>query len=853
MTATNTETNQEPKNPSVLRRVLKVFLGITVVFVLLFAGAATYLYTHQEHIKEVITSNLNAQLNTEVSVGKIEIDFFQKFPEVSIKFNNVTAKEALKKSEQSLFLFKNIFVRFSILDLLGEDYTIRKLSFDDGEANLRVTKQGEVNYIFWKESSEEQSSNEATIALENVEINNAKIRYIDQELNLRVILQVAHLKINGGYQKNTFTSQLKGAGVLEDLTLNDLDFADSLTFDTKGSLLNAQAKTEIDVQELVLQGIPLSGKGFFKDDVQQWNIVSENARLHQWLPIIPRVWRPKINPAQLGGDAKTTVQILLSKDTEDISANTTFSNASLQLDKINVFLKNASGNISFAYAHSGKKTSSSLQFRELKAETKTGNLALNLDVTNLISPQIFAKGSFNLKLEELLEITRPGLLESGSGIASGSFSYQQNFKNWDDLKANAFTSPKLEGKLNINDAAMRFLNSNIELSNISAELLMNNKDLRIERLFLREKESEFLLDGWLYDALYFGENRPRQKLSVRLQSSYLDLDRILEWQLPKKAKADSSYSTDRTKPFAFDFNLLLDVKKINLIEFNGFNVKGEIWNDGLKIKGKKLTIDALGGNMTGNFSWSTELDGYAFWTNGNLSQIDIHELFNGFKNFGQNWLLADNIYGTGTASLETSMKFANNLEFIPSSFKLITDITIKNGRLKGYLPLMSLSSIVDKSALNDVKFSTLQNQIAISNEVITIPQMEINSSALNLLLQGRHSFDQQIDYSIRLALKDVIGKKRKDKKTDLDNWIVEVETTDQPYIWVHVGCSIADPCLTLDRELLKQGVKKEWKQQGEDIKNIFKPDKNTTPKKDPTKGEVIFEWNEEEPDTTSGK
>jgi len=118
-------------------------------------------------------------------------------------------------------------------------------------------------------------------------------------------------------------------------------------------------------------------------------------------------------------------------------------------------------------------------------------------------------------------------------------------------------------------------------------------------------------------------------------------------------------------------------------------------------------------------------------------------------------------------------------------------------------------------------------------------------------LQGKHSFDQQIDYSVRLALKDVLNKKRKDKKTDLDEWIVEVESADQPYIWVHIGCTIDNPCLTLDRELIKKGVKKEWKQQGEDIRNIFKPEPaNAEPKKDPTKGEVLYEWNEEEPDTT---
>jgi hypothetical protein len=126
--------------------------------------------------------------------------------------------------------------------------------------------------------------------------------------------------------------------------------------------------------------------------------------------------------------------------------------------------------------------------------------------------------------------------------------------------------------------------------------------------------------------------------------------------------------------------------------------------------------------------------------------------------------------------------------------------------------------------------------------------MEIKSTALNFVLLGKHSFDQQIDYSIRLAVADLVKKKKK-KKTDLDDWIVEAETTDQPYIWVHVGCTVDNPCLSMDREMLKKDVKEEWKQQGEDIKNIFKPEDPKTKPKDPTKGELIFEWEEEEADT----
>jgi hypothetical protein len=38
--------------------------------------------------------------------------------------------------------------------------------------------------------------------------------------------------------------------------------------------------------------------------------------------------------------------------------------------------------------------------------------------------------------------------------------------------------------------------------------------------------------------------------------------------------------------------------------------------------------------------------------------------------------------------------------------------------------------------------------------------------------------------------------------------------------------------------MMKKGVKEEWKQQGEDIKNIFKPTPAAEKPKDPSKGEL---------------
>ncbi len=847
MSATE-ESSPKNKTTALVKRIAKIAFAVLAVFVVAIGIAFGYLYTHQSKIKQVITENLNQQLNTKVSVGEIEIDFFSKFPEVSIKFTNVRADEALPQSEQSLFLFTGIFVRFSIWDLLGEDYTVRKLSFDDGEVNLRVTPDGKVNYIFWKEA-DSASGTATSIDLDNIEINNAKLRYLDEAMDLRVIVYIKHLDVSGGYKNQIFTSELLGEGILADLTYEDYDLADSLDLKTSGTLATQGGTTKISIEKLLVQNVELNGTGEVRDNFQRWRIASQNTNLRQWLPIIPATWRPTIDPATLGGNADAVFDILLDGKTTEVVAKSTLKDASLTLAAHNILLQNAGGNFVFRYADSGKKSVTHLSVTNMQAKTRTGVVKLALEIDDLLAPNVAANIGFNVQLEELLTIARPGLLKEARGSVSGTMSYKQRFASWDDLQEQAFLAPQISGDLAMQHGEMTFMNSNIKLREISAEVQLRNKDLVIERLFLREGESEFLLDGWFYNALYFGINRPVPMLSIRLQSNFVDLNRIMAWSLPRKNEDESEYTTDRTAPPAFNYNVALDVKRFDLIRFTGQNLKGEIWNEGLKIKGKNLVLDALNGKVAGSFVWSTEADAYRFWTKGDLTRIDINQLFSSFENFGQEWLLADNIFGTGTASIETSMDFDLKMNMVPATFKLISNISIEKGRLKGYKPLMSLSSIVEKKALEDVSFDKLENQIAIANEVITIPQMEIKSSALNLLLLGRHSFDQQIDYSVRLALKDVINKKRKDKKTDLDAWIVEVETTDQPYIWVHIGCTIDNPCLSLDREILKKGVKEEWKQQGEDIRNIFKPDTRTEPKQDPTKGEVLFEWNEEEPDT----
>src|SRR5690606_15286816 len=144
--------------------------------------------------------------------------------------------------------------------------------------------------------------------------------------------------------------------------------------------------------------------------------------------------------------------------------------------------------------------------------------------------------------------------------------------------------------------------------------------------------------------------------------------------------------------------------------------------------------------------------------------IDIHKLFESFKNFGQDVIASDNIYGTANLSVQYISKMAPTLEIDISTIEMTSSLAIENGNLKNFDPLSALSDFASIEELKDVHFDRLENNISIRNSQIIIPKMNINSNVLDMGIEGNHGFDNTIDYSIRLKLSDVLFSNRKKKK-----------------------------------------------------------------------------------------
>ena len=132
-------------------------------------------------------------------------------------------------------------------------------------------------------------------------------------------------------------------------------------------------------------------------------------------------------------------------------------------------------------------------------------------------------------------------------------------------------------------------------------------------------------------------------------------------------------------------------------------------------------------------------------------------------------MLPQHIKGSLTGNINFSGTWDKNLQV--NDDKIITDakFELSKGELIDFKPLEGLSKFIALNELKHIYFSTIKNQIFIKNKVITIPQMDIASSALNLQLSGTHTFKNQYDYHIKLALSEILFRKARTNKEVNEN------------------------------------------------------------------------------------
>lgn len=812
-------------------------LSIVLTSAVLLSIAFAYLYTNQEKLRGAVVNQLNGYLDAEMNVGDIQLDFFTQFPNVSIRFSEVFCKEVFPHTSQdTLFYFKNVYFEFNLWSLVQSNYELRGITLDEGNVKLRVYRTGRDNYHFWK-ASEDTANSPLNINLQDVTLSRTQVYFNDMGADFETSIFTDKLELSGSLTDGRFMSKLKLSGQIDFLENENINYlpnrriAANLEFNTTGdSTLFKNGEVEID-------GMNMSANGWIANNHSEWTLAGSELSLSQFITMVPEQFIPDKSLVDAKGKFNLDMNLHIGDKTTLINANTRVEQGAINLKKSGLQLSGMSFNASFNNGSKGLLSDAFLEVKNIVANTRTGQLKGELSIRNFASPSVATKGEISIGFEEALTLAETDFWETAAGTLAGTFDIRKRYKSFAEIQETGLQSAALKGSMSLKGGQLSVRNSGLNMQDLSAAMEFRGADISLGSLMFKTGSSDFNAHGEIKNAIVFGES-PMPTFKLDLKSSNLVLEDIFAWELNHREE-----STDKGEPFRFDFNVNLNVERFAHRNFRAQNVSGNVYSLGRDIVGKKIQFEAVQGRFNSTFRWKPEGEVTQFSSSGVLTNVDIHELFEQFDNFGQASLTAENIYGKADMTYAMSIYFNADMEPVPASLETETDLRIREGRLVDYAPMNSLSHFAEMSELKDVQFATLENHVSISNQNIHFPGMTIKSNVVELWMEGDHSFENNIDYSLKLKLLDALGRRRKTNE-ELDEFIVE-SSREQPMIPVRIYGSLDNPSITLDRSLLSDGLQSEWKGQGQELRDLFEG------KEDPTESEpeYIFEWNEN-PDTT---
>lgn len=282
--------------------------------------------------------------------------------------------------------------------------------------------------------------------------------------------------------------------------------------------------------------------------------------------------------------------------------------------------------------------------------------------------------------------------------------------------------------------------------------------IRLEKLSGKIGKSIFTIDLDYY--LGKAKSTKRKSNHLGIQARHLDMDELIAYT-PEKKPISEIKPEDHEKVFNIydlpfsEMTFDLDILHLNYHKILIDNIKGKLrTTENHYIYLDNLNLDAAGGhfNINGYFNGSDRNKIY-FSPDIKVKNADLDKLFFKFENFGQDHLVSENIHGKLSGHLTGKVHMHADMVPIINDSEIHFDMDIMEGKLENYPPLTALSDFFKDKNLSMVMFDTLSNHIDITNGVLTIPRMTINTTLGFMEFSGKQELDGDMEYYVRVPLK----------------------------------------------------------------------------------------------------
>jgi len=488
-----------------------------------------------------------------------------------------------------------------------------------------------------------------------------------------------------------------------------------------------------------------------------------------------------------------------------------------------------------------------------------GQVAGSIRIDNLASPFVAATFKGNLLLEDVRNLLKVDSIwnypiQSLSGVVKVDMKYQGHVKRSNSYHKSDFENLDIAGDMTLENAGMKIKNSALAFDSINGSFILNDNDIKINSFAGKTLKSDLYLKGLMKNiiAYTFSNNAP-VNIEAIFQSNNFDLNEFLINQ-KASSKRDTVYKISFLPNLNFALNA--DIGHLSFRRFEANDLKGTFSLHGQKLMADPVSFSTMDGKVSANGMIDGTKNGMLVITcDAYFNRLNISKLFYQLEDFNQSIITHDNLRGIGTASVQFASVWKSDLTIDPTKISVRSNMTIERGELLNFKPMNSLSKYISLSELQDIKFSTLQNEIGIKDRKIFISKTDIKSNALDITLSGSHSFDNELDYHFKVLMSDILFQKARRAKKENDEFgIVEDDKSGKTSLFISMKGTVDKPIIKYDKLEAKQSLKKNIAEEKQTLKKIFKEEfkwhkrdtsltKRNKPKED---DKFIIKWEEDE-------
>ncbi len=771
-----------------------------------------------------------SMLVSKVDVEDIAVKVFHNFPHSSLVFKEITiwsshnfnTRDFEGLGADTLLTADQISLSFNLFGLIRNKYNIRQLEITKGALNLFTDCSGEGNYKMLVKDHKVEGENQQ-INLSNLRVNDFHILLNNQAKQMRSSGMLKRLDLNGKFSKHNTQIKVSIEGLLEEISNKEILYASNREILAKINLFVNDSLYTIKAGQLQIDRILADIDGTFLvnpgDGVDlDLYATARDLEIHEVLDLLPsEMSNPLIEIkgngilqlyARVTGMASSTL-------TPQIEADFQTSNANLQWDRIPFSIKNL--NLTGTYSNGGEfsPVTTSLNIETISAVVGKDHLSGRGRIHNFYDPDFKFELKGDIHPDQWIKWYETIPLHQIKGTVISDIKVSGAY---DRLKPRGqkFLAFDISGGISLEDVMVSIHKEGLPFTGLNGTVFIDN-DFWEPSISGVYGKSDFTISGSGLNLISFLLDRNEKLVaSATIRSNQFDLQEVLDNLSGKESgqKSPIHFPENLNLKMAFIIN---DFQKDRLV---ANNVQGIARYDSSYFSIDSLTMQTMEGTLKGAFGIIQDSEG-DFFTNVNASlyNLNIEPLFYAFNNFGQTQLTHEHLKGSISGTSVFSAEFEPTFKIKTESILSENIITILDGELNGFSPLLALSRFIEVEELRNIKFETLENTILLKDNQVVIPAMDIQSNALNLSASGTHGFDDQYDYRLRLKLSDLLYKKARGSKNA--EFEIAEDESDTRILFLKIYSEGSGATVELDREKTAQKIRNDLKNEKTELKKIL--------------------------------